>query len=159
GPYHLTDLLRRGRLRKAWAVATQAARAENCGVWSILYPFGVINLLPLSLREGWRPFLRGGYTGWLSMGEDTGPPWVTPEFARTQGLRERCLAHTRETFFHCRPTVLSIARAKVLNRAGDAGRWYLSTPRGMLVCHPFLDARVLRYSLGIHARVPPLPRG
>jgi asparagine synthase (glutamine-hydrolysing) len=159
GPYHLTDLLRQGRLGRAWAVATQAARAENCSVWSLLYPFGLINLLPVSAREGLGPLLRGGWTSWLGMGEDTLPPWVLPQFARAHHLRERCLAHTRETFFACKPTVLSVARSYVLNRAGDAGRWYLSTPAGMLVCHPFLDARVLRYSLGIHARIPPLPRG
>src|SRR5262249_22054611 len=151
--------LRRGRLGRAWAVATQAARAENCSLWSILYPFGLINLLPLAAREGPGAWLRGGRTNWLNMGEDTLPPWVLPGFARAHRLRERCLAHTREPFFACRTTVLSIARAKVLNRAGDAGRWYLSAPRGLLLCHPFLDARLLRYSLGIHARILPLPRG
>src|SRR5262249_9753111 len=46
----------------------------------------------------------------------------------------------------------------VEGRTGDLGRWYLSTPRGMLVTHPFLDPRLLRYCLGVHARVGPFPR-
>ena len=159
GPYHITDLLRRGRVLRAWGVAIQAARAENCSVWSILHPFGLINVMPPSFREGFGPALRGGYSGWAGMGEDTVPPWIRPEFARSHQLRERGLDHTREVFYACRPTVLSVARAKILNRTGDMGRWHLSTHRGSLLYHPFLDTRLLKYCLGIHARFDPLPRG
>jgi asparagine synthase (glutamine-hydrolysing) len=159
GPYHLTELLRRGALCRAWSVASQAARAENCSLWSIVYPFGIVNLLPLALRDGPGAWLRSGFTNWDGMGENTLPPWIRPEFARRHALRELILEQTREAFSACRPTVLSLARSKILNRSGDIGRWNFYAPRGIHVGHPFLDPRLLRYCLGIHARIPPLPRG
>lgn len=81
------------------------------------------------------------------------------DFAKRCDLWERYLSFTRESFKPTKRTVLAVAHAKILNRSGDAGRWYLSTPRGILISHPFLDRRVLKYCLGIHSRIDPLPRG
>lgn len=158
GPYHLTDRLRRGRLLQAWLEAGKSARAENCGVWPILYPFGVSNLLPLSIRDGVGPLLRGGRAGWMDMGESTIPPWIRPKYARRFRLRDRAREHVRRTFHTCPSTVLSVALSKIVSRSGDLGRWYLSSPRGILVEHPFLDPRLLRFLLSVHAHVPPRPR-
>ena len=158
GPYHLTDLLRRGRLLRAWREAVRAARAENCGVWPILYPFGVRNLLPFGLRDGWRPLFRGGRSDWLHAGDFTVPPWVRPDYARRRRLRERMMDDARRCVRPGRPTVLSVALAKIEGRTGDLGRWHLSAPRGILVEHPFLDPRLLCFLLGVHAKLPPLPR-
>jgi asparagine synthase (glutamine-hydrolysing) len=159
GPYHLTDLLRRGRWLRAWREACAAARGENCGVWPILFPFGLQNLLPLWLRDGFAPLVRGGYADWLHMGEFTIPPWIRPEYARRHGLRERAIARARRFRRPDCPTrVLAIALEKIAGRSGDLGRWYLSAPRGILVEHPFLDPRLLCFLLGVHARVPPPPR-
>src|SRR5262249_40080778 len=58
-----------------------------------------------------------------------------------------------------RPTSLSVGLARIQSRVGDLGRRYLSAPRGILVEHPFLDPRLLRFCLGIHARIEPWPRG
>src|SRR5262249_10517714 len=51
-PYHLTDLLRRGRLLAAWAEAGRWARADNQGLWQVLWPFGLANVLPAWLHSG-----------------------------------------------------------------------------------------------------------
>jgi asparagine synthase (glutamine-hydrolysing) len=158
GPHHITDHFRSGRLRRAWGETCRCARDENCSVWTILGPYGVLNLLPAWARDGLGPLWRSGYAPWPSMGETTVPPWIRSSFASCHGLRERAIAQVRATYDHCRPTVLSVALARVRARAGDLGRSYLSTPRGILVEHPFLDPRVICYNLGIHARMDPLPR-
>jgi asparagine synthase (glutamine-hydrolysing) len=159
GPYHLTDLLRRGRLLRAWREASRAAGAENCGVWPLLYPFGVRNLLPMCARDGLGPLLRGGRSDWLHMGDFTLPPWVRPDYARRHRLRERAMERARRHHRAGRPTVLSVALAKIASRTGDLGRWYVSAPHGILVEHPFLDPRLLCFMLGVHAKVAPQPRG
>ena len=158
GPYHLTDLLRKGRWVRAWREACAAARAENCGVWPILYPFGLRNLLPAWAQDGSGPILGGGYTDWLHMGDGSIPPWVRREYAKRHHLRDRGVAHARRHYEPGRPTLLSIALGKIENRIGDIGRWYLSAPRGILVEHPFLDPRLICFLLGVHARVAPQPR-
>ena len=158
GPYHIADLLRRGRWLRAWGEACQVARAENASVWSIFYPFGAMNLMPLAIREGPGPWLHNGYTDWDRMDDASIAPWFLPGFARKHRLRERGIASLRRTFHACRPTVLSVALSKILGRTGDLGRWYLSTPRGIHVTHPFLDPRLLCYCLGMHARMSPPPR-
>jgi asparagine synthase (glutamine-hydrolysing) len=158
GPYQIADHLRRGRLRRAWAEACQCARAENCSVWSIFGPFGLLPLLPAKATDGLGPLVRGGVAPWEKMGETTVPPWIRPEFARRQRLRDRAVDQVRRTYHGSCPTVLSVALAKVEARVGDLGRYYLSAPRGILTEHPFLDPRLISYSLGIHARIDPPPR-
>jgi asparagine synthase (glutamine-hydrolysing) len=158
GPYHLTDLLRRGRLLSAWREACRVAHAENCGVWPILFPFGVQNLLPMGLRDGLGPVFRGGYADWMHMGEFTVPPWIRPPYAKRYALRDRAMARVRRHAEAGHPGLVSVALDKIASRSGDLGRWYLSAPRGILVEHPFLDPRLICFLLGVHAQVPPQPR-
>lgn len=158
GPYHLTDLLRRGRLVRAWRESCAAANAENCGVWPILFPFGIRNLLPMSFRDGFGPLWRGGYTDWLHMGDCTIPPWIRRSYARQFSLRDRALVRAGQHYHKGRSTILSLALERIATRSGDLGRWNLSAPRGILVEHPFLDPRLIRFMLGVHATVPPMPR-
>jgi asparagine synthase (glutamine-hydrolysing) len=158
GPYHITDLLRRGRFFRAWRAASAAAHGENCGIWPILYPFGVRNLLPTSLRDGFSPLLTGGQTGWLRMGEFTLPPWIRADYAKRHSLRDRLRAQARRFLARGTPHLLSVALEKIASRAGDLGRWYLSAPQGVLVEHPFLDPRLICFLLGVHARMAPQPR-
>ncbi len=89
GPYHIADHIRHGRLRHAWVEARNAARAENCSVWSILGPFGLQPLLPARAADGLGQMIRGGTAPWEAMGETTIPPWIRPDFARRHRLRER----------------------------------------------------------------------
>jgi asparagine synthase (glutamine-hydrolysing) len=36
-------------------------------------------------------------------------------------------------------------------------RWSVAAPQGVFVANPFLDARVLRFGLGVHDRLTPEP--
>ncbi len=158
GPYHLADLLRRGRVVRAWREACRAAHGENCGVWPILYSFGIQPLLPLGIRGGIGPLFRGGSSDWLHLTEFTVPPWVRPGYAQRYALRDRARAHARRSRKAGRPHLLSVALDRIVGRWGDLGRWYISAPRSILVEHPFLDPRLIRFMLGVHARAPPQPR-
>jgi len=156
-PYHLADLLRRGRLRAAWSEASRWARASNCSAWKFLGPFGFANLLPAWMRAGPGHWWRGGYAGWRQQNEWTIAPWLLPDFARRLGLRGRALANIRRTYYSCRPVGLSLSLAGVRELCGDFSRWYLAAPQGMVLTHPFLDPRVVCLGLGIQSRVPPQP--
>lgn len=154
-PYHLSELLRRGRLWSAWSEAARWAQADGLGLWEILYPYGVANLLPAWARGGLGLAWRGGYASWVNQGSHTIPPWVRPRFARRFGLRARALEHLRRAYSSCRPTGLSVALESLISRVGERSRWYLAAPRGIAVAQPFLDARLARFCLGLHGRVPP----
>src|SRR5262249_22142467 len=101
-PFHLTDLLRRGRLWAAWSEASRWAGAENCSIWKLLGPFGFANLMPAWARMGLKTWWRGGYADWSRQNEWTIAPWILPDFARRFGLRSRALASIRRTFHTCR---------------------------------------------------------
>jgi asparagine synthase (glutamine-hydrolysing) len=156
-PYHLTDLLRRGRLLGAWAEAGRWARAYNLGLWQVLWPYGLANLLPTCLRGGLGALLRGGYAGWRQQNNTTIPPWVRPDFARRHGLHGRILAHVHRYGNTCRPAGLSVALDAIASKIGDSTRWLLAAPRGLSTAHPFLDTRLLRFGLGVRARLQPAP--
>src|SRR5207249_871939 len=100
-PYHLTDLLRRGRLWAAWSEASRWARANNCSAWKFLGPYGLENLLPASMRAGLGNGWRAGYASWRQQSEWTIAPWILPDFARRFGLRGRALANIRRSFHAC----------------------------------------------------------
>jgi asparagine synthase (glutamine-hydrolysing) len=156
-PFHLTDLLRRGRLRQAWRTAARWARAENCSVWQMLCPYGIRNLLPVWASDGLGTWLRGGYARWKNQGDYTIPPWILPGFARRHGLRHLALDNLRHTYRACRPTGLSAALAAIGHRTGDCSRWYLAAPRGVALAHPYLDTRVVGFCLGLQRDIEPEP--
>jgi asparagine synthase (glutamine-hydrolysing) len=156
-PFHLTDLLRRGRLWAAWSEAARWASARNCSAWKIVGPFGFANLLPAWMRAGLGTWWRGGYAGWRQQNEWTIAPWILPDFARRHGLRDRSLANIRRAFHACRPVGLSLALRGIRENCGDFSRWYVAAPQGIVLTHPFLDPRVLCLGLGIQARVRPQP--
>jgi asparagine synthase (glutamine-hydrolysing) len=155
GPYHITDLIRRGRIRAAYREVAQSAAAENAGFWTIAVPFGLVPLLPAWLHQGWPRSPRD----MRGMSRTSVAPWIAADFAHRFGVREILMNRARELYSACRPTVLSVALSSIRNRAGDLGRWYLGLPRGILTTHPFLDPRLISFSLGIHSRFSPPPRG
>ena len=158
GPHHLADLLRRGRLLLAWREACASAHAENCGVWPILYPFGIRTLLPAWARDGLGPHLRGGRADWRNLGDYTLPPWIRPAYARRFRLWERAAACDALARRPRLPAPVTTVLERVARRTGDLGRWYITAPRGVLVEHPFLDPRLVRFLIGVHATTPPRPR-
>ncbi len=152
-PYHLTELLRRGRLLAAWREACGWAATGNSSPWKILVPFGLENLLPAWGRAGIGSLLRGGYASAKNPNKWAIAPWVEPGFARRYGLRDRALANIRRIYSSCRPVGLSVALYSITDTLNDFSRWYLSAPRGIHLGHPFLDPRVLCFSLGMQVRV------
>lgn len=151
-PFHLVDLLRSGRLGKAWKEAARYASANTCSVWAILYPFGIANLLPAWAREGMGVFLRRGYATWKNQNDYTLAPWILPNFARRYALRSRAIEKLRRTYTFCRPTGLSVALSLITRRNGDWLRWYVAAPQGIKLTHPFLDPRVVCFGLGVLSR-------
>jgi asparagine synthase (glutamine-hydrolysing) len=156
-PYHLSELLLRGRPWAAWQEAARWARAENSSRWQFLYPFGIANLLPPWLRAGLGPLLRRGYARWETLSEWTIAPWVRHDFARRHDLRGRGLENIRRIHHACRPVGLSLALYGILDSTNDFSRWYLAAPHGIVLTHPFLDPHVLCLGLGIQARYTPEP--
>jgi asparagine synthase (glutamine-hydrolysing) len=158
-PYHLTDLLRRGRLWTAWSEAARWAGAGNSSVWKFLRQYGFDHLAPTWMRAGLGTWWRRGYASWRGQSEWTIAPWVAPDFAQRFGLRERARSNIRRTFPAGQPVALSLALAAIRAHSGDFSRWYLSAPQGMVLSHPYLDPRVLSLGLGIQTRVRPQPGG
>jgi asparagine synthase (glutamine-hydrolysing) len=156
-PFHLTELLRGGRLWGAWSEASRWAHAYRSNAWRYLGPYGVANLQPAWMRMGLATWLRGGYAPWNRQSEWTIAPWVRHDFARRMDLRGRSLARLRRTYHACRPVGLSLLLSGIRQRCRDFSRWYLAAPRGMMLTHPYLDPRVLSLGIGIQSRVTPQP--
>jgi asparagine synthase (glutamine-hydrolysing) len=143
-PISIADLLRQGQLRGAWSQASQWARTNTCSVWTILYPFGIVPLLP-----GW---LHGRYASWRQQNDYTIAPWIRADFAHCYGLRHRAIANVRRMYASCQSIEQSVALFMATCRNGDAARWYLAAPHGVVTTHPFLDPRVICFVLGAHIR-------
>jgi asparagine synthase (glutamine-hydrolysing) len=155
-PVHIADLLRRGRLLAAWREAARWARAANCSLWGVLYPYGLAHLLPAWARDGLGPVLRGGYARWAEQTPYTIGPWVLRDFAQRYRLRDRAVAHLRRGAAGG-SVRLGAALAALDWNSGDFSRWYSSAPSGVVRTSPFLDARVVRLGLGIQRRLGPIP--
>ncbi len=151
-PYYLADLLRQGRLFKAWREAGRWARARNGSRWNVFRAFGVGAL-------GW-PWSAGPGRNRARLKEQTlysVPPWVLPAFARKYELHRLARANLRQTYRRCPNTTLSATVSGLASRPGDFVCHALAAPLGFVVAHPFLDSRLLALGLGIQSRIPPDP--
>jgi asparagine synthase (glutamine-hydrolysing) len=157
-PFYITDLLRQGRLRTAWKEACRWALADNCSPWGILGPFGISNLFPTFPSSRLGRALPTSTRGGLGSQDDwTIPPWILPDFARRHDLRSHAAKNARQTYRSCGKTGLSFVLHSIQSRVGDVNRWSVAAPQGVFVANPFLDARVLRFGLGVHDRLTPEP--
>jgi asparagine synthase (glutamine-hydrolysing) len=158
-PFHLGDLLRRGRLLAAWAEACRWARVANCSPWKLLYEYGMVNCCPAWTCGGVEPWLRRGYARWNKQNEWTIAPWIVPDFARRQALRGRAVENARRMYPFGRPMRLSQLLNVLAMRTGEVQRSALAAPRGIALAHPFLDPRLICFGLGMQARLPSQPHG
>lgn len=157
-PFYLSDLLRSGHLLSAWKEATRWAAADNCSPWELLHTFGIANAFPRWLRGGGLlPFDGSKGANLINQKDGAIPIWIRPEFARQYHLRERTLDKVHKTYRSTPSTTLSLALSSIESRTGDVNRWYLADPQGVFVAHPFLDARVLRFGLGMLDRIKAQP--
>jgi len=139
-PCHIADLLRKGNIFSAWKEASQLAEIFNCGVWTMLYQFGIEYVLPIRFRQ-WEGSL-------TSMSEYCIPPWILPSFANEYNLRDRGIENLRRVSSFHSSTALSVALSTIANRNGDVNRWYLAAPKNIHIAHPFLDPRMIGFTLG-----------
>ncbi len=151
-PYHLNDLLRRGRLWSAWSDARARGRAASRSAWHFLWNFGLVHFLPVAWRAGLGPLLRGGRAGWERQGPGTIAPWIRPDFARSHALRERGLNRIRAMYAPARSLNQAMALALLPAVSGDCCSWYAAAPHGLAIVHPFLDPRFVGLCLGIQGR-------
>ncbi|HZW33980.1 MAG TPA: asparagine synthase-related protein, partial [Isosphaeraceae bacterium] len=154
-PYHLADLLRRGRWLTALKEASRWSLGRRFALGSVFQYYGLVPLCPLWSREGWGPLFRNGYGTWPRLGLFSVPPWVRPEFARRHHLRERGRAHARRIFAD--PSEVSWRSFTLQTSSGDWERWHLAAPLGLNLSHPFRDPRLIRFTLGLPRRIRGVP--
>jgi len=87
-PYHVADLLARGRVLKAWRESCEWAYAFQWNAWQVFYPFGVANVFPAWSRIGIGRLLRRK-TELVKANEWELPSWIMPSFAARYNLRDR----------------------------------------------------------------------
>lgn len=155
-PYHVADLLVKGRVLQAWRESTEWAYAYQWNAWQVFVPFGVSNVFPAWTRTGSGRFLRrrrelAKANPWEL------PSWLLPSFVERYNLRDRARDKTQDVYASCRPTALSVALNSVKHKAGNAVGWSLAAPHGLLLTHPFFDPRVISLGLGIQQRLRPTP--
>jgi asparagine synthase (glutamine-hydrolysing) len=156
-PFYITDLLRQRRFRAAWTEACKWARADNCSPWGILYPFGIASLFPAWTRGLSEILLRRSHPNLSKQNDWSIPPWILPGFARRQALRSYAIGNALRIYRFCNSTALSFAISSIESRIGDVIRWSVAAPQGIAIAHPFLDVRILRFCLGIQAKLKPEP--
>ena len=157
-PYYLADLLRQGRILKAWFEACRWAQAYACGPWAMLHHFGFANIAPPWLiKYQAKSQFKQKFLPLNKHNDWTVPPWITPEFARHHALWDRmadqahCISNFRQH------TLLSLTLHAIENRPGCVLRWSVAAPLGMTIAHPFLDRRLLTFGLGMQQRLQPEP--
>ena len=156
-PFHITDMLGNGWISTAWRESGDWAKALNTSSWEMFSSFGLTPLLPAPLQAGWRSFFCNGRVAWERQKPGTIAPWVLPDFSKSYRLYERGLFHLHKLYRDLRPVGLCVALASARGLAGDGRRWALTTPRGIMLAHPFTDPRILSLSLGTRLRLQPEP--
>jgi asparagine synthase (glutamine-hydrolysing) len=147
----LADLIRGGRWATALRLARAQARAIGGSPWPSLYRQGLAPLVPGCLRDGAGTLWRRGRARWPHVGQASIPPWVRDGFAR----EHRLWAKGREALgrFHRAPYEESACRALASVSSGTWFGWHLANPRGLQVARPFLEPRLIAFSLSLPHRL------
>jgi asparagine synthase (glutamine-hydrolysing) len=157
-PFHLADLIRRGRLAAAWAEACTWARARGSTPWRMIQLCAMPDLINGFRHSSLaRRFLPQRRRTLKELGEWAVPAWINADFARRYALVERAAeadARMRQTAVSAR---LMLALQGIQRRVGDPTRWMQAAPRGIAFSHPFLDPRVIGLGLGLQERFRPDP--
>ena len=139
----ITDMLRKRDVRGALQLARRYGRAQSEGPWRILLNAARL-LLPTTARDGVRTFLAGGRAPFEKQSERTLPPWFTKEFARRNRLQAHAMtfqpSRSESHLFNARDIAFSV---------GEWYRWYIGSPHGINITHPFWDTRVISLVLGL----------
>jgi asparagine synthase (glutamine-hydrolysing) len=156
-PLDVVDYLRRGQPCTAWRTAAQWAVGKNRNVWNVFGPYGIMPLIPPSVRGGMGTFLRRGRARWRDLDDYWIPPWIRLDFAQKHNLYDRVICNLRRAQSFDHSLQVSESLNMIVSRNGDMIRWYLGAPRGIHTVNPFLDPRVFRYGLAARTRIPFCP--
>lgn len=121
--------------------------------WHFLGFYGLLPFLPAALQGGLTCWWRGGREPWERQRQYTIAPWVRPEFAQRFRMWERAVDRVCGAFHHCRSVNLSMRLEMINLNVGDAFRWQVGVPRGLLIVHSYRDPRLVRFCLGWQDRV------
>lgn len=149
--HHLADLIRRGRWGAALRDAQLRARAAGVSPWYVLRTYGLKPLVPGWLRDGAGTLCRRGWGRWPELGEGAIPPWVRPGFAREHHLWAKGREATGR--FYRAPYDASATLFFAESMSGNWLDWCLAAPRGMHFSRPFLDPRLIAFSLSLPLRL------
>ncbi|PBC92462.1 asparagine synthase (glutamine-hydrolysing) [Streptomyces sp. Ag82_O1-15] len=154
-PYHIADLLRRGRAVQSVREAQTWAEDLACNWWEIFVPFGITPLTHTGTRTR-----RGPSTSSIALRDQADhsvPRWFDQDFVSAYDIADRIADAARSRFRRGLAAGLATTLAAIEWRAGDTLRWAVAAPVGLCLGHPFLDPRVLAAGLGIRARLRPQP--
>jgi len=152
---YIADLLRRGRVLRAFREARRWGKANNMSLWPFLWEDGIQPNIPACLRDGLGTLLRGGRSRWPKVGMFSVPPWMRPEFAKQHDAWNHGLDFARSVFRY--PFEETSKRVAFRNAGGNFTSWYFGAPQGMQVSHPFMDRRLVAYCLGLPRSIRAVP--
>jgi asparagine synthase (glutamine-hydrolysing) len=149
--YYLADLIRQGRWITALRDVRRRARIAGVSPWVVLRQCGLGPLVPGRLRDGVGTLCRRGRVSGSKVGRSAIPPWIRPGFAREHRLWEKGREAVGRYFRP--PYEESASRFSADGLRGAWHNWHLAGPRGMHISRPFLDPRLLAFSLSLPHRL------
>jgi asparagine synthase (glutamine-hydrolysing) len=149
-PYHIADMLRGWSWGGAWREAGAWGQALGRDPWTVLKLYGIKPLRLAAWQVGIPSHMRRG------KGPGAIAPWILPGFARSHGLYERSLSQLRKLYGGAPSVQLSVLKASIGGWSGDRRRWTLAQ-KGLMLCHPLLDPRIVSLAMGVCLRRRPRP--
>jgi asparagine synthase (glutamine-hydrolysing) len=96
-----------------------------------------------------------GYGSWPKLGLFAIPPWIRSTFARSYHMWRKGLATMQRTNRY--PMEHSMNLFGIQTCAGSWSSWYLAGPLGIQTCRPFLDPRLISFSLSLPREAREVP--
>jgi asparagine synthase (glutamine-hydrolysing) len=149
--FWLADLIRKCQWVTALQKAKALGRAFSASPWLMLRRQALEPLMPAWLHGGAGTLWRRGRARWPDVGRTAVPPWVRPRFAADYGLWRKGLDAFAS--FHKAPYEESACRSVIDCLIGDWSGWHLAAPLGLSISRPFLDPRLIAFSLSLPHRL------
>lgn len=153
--YYLADLMSQGNWVKVWENSRQWAMANRQSLRSLLWEYAIAPLTPPGLRQGIPLLLRQGYSVWPNVQEYAIAPWIKREFAQQYQLWPKLLEYMGQLSQY--PVEAAYNRLGRQAAVGNWANWYLASPQGIQLSHPFLDTRLISYSFSLPREIKEVP--
>jgi asparagine synthase (glutamine-hydrolysing) len=152
---YLADLIEQGQVKQALSEARKWAEARNASLWSILAEWALKPLIPAQLGGSLYSLLHEGYSRWPDLKAFTIAPWIRSDFAKTYHLRDQSLSLVQQISQYPREETFN--RFTLQTAVGNWTAWSLANPEGIHISYPFLDPRLISYSLGLPRSLREVP--